>query len=84
MSNGLAIAAVTASLRRSADGRAGDPDVTARPLDKARATGIAGDQLNLFLYHTQVERRLAEHRHAAAGPNRGRRAIRRCRSTSSI
>ena len=54
MSNGFAIAAVTASLRALLIDRLGISDVTARPLDKARE-GIAGDQVNLFLYHTQVE-----------------------------
>jgi hypothetical protein len=54
MSNGFAIAAATASLRALLMDRLGIPDVTARPLDKAR-DGIAGDQINLFLYHTQVE-----------------------------
>jgi hypothetical protein len=54
MSNGLAIAAVTATLRSLLSDKLGLPDVTARPPDKARE-GIAGDQVNLFLYHIQVE-----------------------------
>ncbi len=54
MSNGLAIAAVTATLRSLLSDKLGLPDVTARPPDKAR-DGIAGDQVNLFLYHIQVE-----------------------------
>jgi hypothetical protein len=54
MSNGYAIAAVTASLRALLIQGLKILDVTARPLDKAR-DGIAGDQVNLFLYHTQVE-----------------------------
>ena len=54
MSNGLAIAAVTATLRSLLSDKLGLPDVTARSPDKAR-DGIAGDQVNLFLYHIQVE-----------------------------
>jgi hypothetical protein len=53
MSNGLAIAAVSASLRALLSARLNGLNVTARALDKARDG--AGDQLNLFLYHAQVE-----------------------------
>jgi hypothetical protein len=58
MSNPLAIAAVTATLRNLLDQGANvDPDlsgasVTTLPLDQAR-TGVTGPQLNLFLYQTQ-------------------------------
>ena len=57
MSNPLAIAAVTATLRNLLSlGITSDPDlagasVTTLPLDKARTNG-GGNQLNLFLYHT--------------------------------
>jgi uncharacterized protein DUF4255 len=58
MSNALAIAATTASLRRllhtgiqSLDKTLTDLEVTAQPLDRAR-TGITTAQLNLFLYQT--------------------------------
>jgi len=55
MSNGLAIAAVTATLRNLLIQKV-IPDVTARPLDLAKVRdGIAGDQLNLFLYHAQLD-----------------------------
>lgn len=54
MSNGFAIAAVSATLRQLLIDRLGITDVTTRPLDKARE-GLAGDQVNLFLYHAQVE-----------------------------
>jgi hypothetical protein len=49
MSNSLAIAAVTATLRSLLMRGVGILDVTARPLDTARGA-ISGDQLNLFLY----------------------------------
>src|SRR5277367_4765553 len=57
MSNPLAIAAVTATLRQLLQtGLAADPDlndvtVTIQPLDRARTGGNAANQLNLFLYH---------------------------------
>lgn len=51
MSNPLAIAAVTTTLRSLLIGRLGPVDVTARPLDKAR-NGANTNQLNLFLYQT--------------------------------
>lgn len=51
MSNGLAIAAVTATLRSLLDAGL-KVHVTARPLDKARK---GGDQVNLFLYTTQID-----------------------------
>ena len=55
MSNALAIAAVTATLRNLLT--RGVPDlpnqnVTAKPLDKARPASADKDQLNLFLYQT--------------------------------
>ena len=59
MSNALAIAAVTATLRFLLEKSIqADPDlpgtlVTAKPLDKARGTHT-GRQLNLFLYQSQV------------------------------
>ena len=49
MSNQLAIAAVTATLRSLLVRGVGIPDVTARPLDNARRS-VTGNQLNLFLY----------------------------------
>lgn len=49
MSNPLAIAAVTATLRNLLIRGVGINDVTARPLDNARRNA-AGHQLNLFLY----------------------------------
>lgn len=59
MSNSLAIAAVTTTLRHLLQQRFdtdgfGGITVTTRPLDKARDNNItSGDQVNLFLYHTQ-------------------------------
>jgi uncharacterized protein DUF4255 len=50
MSNRLAIAAVTATLRSLLAAGVGISEVTARPLDTARGDGSNGDQLNLFLY----------------------------------
>src|SRR6185503_6101191 len=50
MSNRLAIAAVTATLRSLLATGVGIPDVTARPLDLARGDSDSGEQLNLFLY----------------------------------
>src|SRR5215207_1594746 len=54
MSNPLAIAAVTMTLRSLLDRALGAPgvDVTTKPPDKAR-TGT-GDQINLFLYQTSI------------------------------
>ncbi|HEY7182471.1 MAG TPA: DUF4255 domain-containing protein [Blastocatellia bacterium] len=49
MSNALAIAAVTATLRGLIIRGTGIPDVTARPLDNARRSPT-GNQINLFLY----------------------------------
>lgn len=58
MSDALAIAAVTHAIRsllfREADAATPGTEVTTKPLDKAR-DGIAGPQLNLFLYHTAIE-----------------------------
>jgi uncharacterized protein DUF4255 len=53
MSNGLAIAAATATLRSLLAKGLGIGNVTARALDKARDG--SGDQVNLFLYHTQID-----------------------------
>ena len=49
MSNPLAIAAVTATLRNLLVHGVHISEVTARPLDLARRSAV-GDQLNLFLY----------------------------------
>lgn len=54
MSNGFAIAAVSATLRQLLIDGLQISNVTVRPLDKARQ-GIDKDQVNLFLYHTQVD-----------------------------
>jgi hypothetical protein len=54
MSNPLAIAAVTTTLRSLLIGRLGAVDVTARPLDKAR-NGANTNQINLFLYQTAAD-----------------------------
>jgi Pvc16 N-terminal domain len=61
MSNPLAIAAVTATLRNlliegfSADGFDDNVSVTTQSLDKARGTNTnLGSQVNLFLYQTQI------------------------------
>jgi len=57
MSNPLAIAAVTATLRNLLQkALATDPDlnditVTTQPLDRARVNGNAANQMNVFLYH---------------------------------
>src|SRR5258706_7820799 len=57
MSNPLAIAAVTATLRNLLQtGLARDPDlnditVTMQPLDRARLGGNTANQMNVFLYH---------------------------------
>lgn len=57
MSNTLAIAAVTTTLRsllfQGVREELGSGSVTARPLDKARGTSDT-NQINLFLYHTAV------------------------------
>jgi hypothetical protein len=67
MSNSLAIAAVTETLRKllddginmdpnidpNSDGKLAGTAVTVRPVDRAR-TNMNGLQLNLFLYHTVV------------------------------
>jgi hypothetical protein len=57
MSNSLALAAVTATLRsllfQGVRDELGSGSVTARPLDKARGTSD-NNQINLFLYHTAV------------------------------
>ncbi|MCC5604910.1 DUF4255 domain-containing protein [Nostoc favosum] len=60
MSNALAIAAVTITLRHLLQERfdvesSGGITVTTRPLDKVRdSTVSSGDQVNLFLYDTQI------------------------------
>jgi hypothetical protein len=53
MSNGLAIAAVSATLRQLLMKGLESANVTVRSLDKARE-GLGGHQVNLFLYHTQI------------------------------
>jgi hypothetical protein len=53
MSNPLAIAAATATLRILLRDGAGVANVTVQPLDTARK-GSSGDQLNLFLYQTSI------------------------------
>jgi hypothetical protein len=61
MSNALAIAAVTSTLRNLLqDGFDADPDlpgvtVTTKPLDKARGANDNGSQVNLFLYQTMLD-----------------------------
>lgn len=61
MSNALAIATVTATLRNLLqDGFDADPDlpgvaVTTRPPDKARGNNDTGSQVNLFLYQTAID-----------------------------
>ena len=54
MSNALAIAAVTTTLRSLLIGRLGAVSVTARPLDKARSA-TNSNQVNLFLYQTMAD-----------------------------
>lgn len=53
MSNALAIAAATATLRQLLIHGLNISDVTVRPLDTARK-GLASNQVNLFLYQTAV------------------------------
>jgi hypothetical protein len=55
MSNGLAIAAATATLRALLISKLGIPNVTVRPLDKARDPMSGDQQVNLFLYHTEID-----------------------------
>ncbi|MBV6625812.1 MAG: DUF4255 domain-containing protein [Rivularia sp. (in: Bacteria)] len=56
MSNSLAIAAVTTTLRniiaRGIGDELGSGGVTTRPPDKARENGESSNQINIFLYHT--------------------------------
>jgi hypothetical protein len=54
MSNALAIAAATATLRSLLIRGLGIPDVTVKPLDTARK-GSSSDQVNLFLYQTAID-----------------------------
>lgn len=54
MSNSLAIAAATATLRSLLLRGLGISEVTVKPPDTAR-TGLAGDQVNLFLYQTSID-----------------------------
>lgn len=54
MSNALAIAAATATLRQLLIHGLNIPDVTVRPLDTARK-GLASNQVNLFLYQTAID-----------------------------
>ena len=57
MSNSLAIAAVTATLRNlliqglTSEADLADTTVTMQPLDRARTNGQTANQMNLFLYH---------------------------------
>jgi hypothetical protein len=59
MSNALAIAAVTATLRNllhtglTADHNLADATVTMQPVDRARTNGESANQMNIFLYHVQ-------------------------------
>jgi hypothetical protein len=59
MSNSLAIAAVTATLRNllhaglALETDLADVVVTMQPLDRARPNGTSGNQVNIFLYHVQ-------------------------------
>jgi len=56
MSDDLAIAAVTATLKHLLTDAAtvmDNPKITTQPLDKAR-TGSGDNQINVFLYHTEV------------------------------
>ena len=53
MSNSLAIAAATATLRSLLIKGLGISDITVKPVDAARK-GVAGDQVNLFLYQTSI------------------------------
>ena len=54
MSNALAIAAATATLRSLLLHGLGISDVTTKPLDLARK-GLSSTQVNLFLYQTEVD-----------------------------
>lgn len=57
MSNSLAIAAVTATLRNlltqglTTEADLADTSVTMQPLDRARTNGQTANQMNVFLYH---------------------------------
>ena len=53
MSNSLAIAAATATLRSLLIRGLGNSEVTVKPLDIARK-GVTGNQINLFLYQTSI------------------------------
>jgi len=55
MSNALAIAAVTATLRALLIRKLGIPGITAQSPDKARPASASGDQVNLFLYQTMPD-----------------------------
>ncbi len=54
MSNGLAIAAVTSTLKLLLESHLNLHPVSTFPPDKAR-NGNTGDQINLFLYHTAID-----------------------------
>jgi hypothetical protein len=54
MSNALAIAAATATLRSLLIRGLGIPDVTIKPPDAARKS-LTGNQVNLFLYQTSID-----------------------------
>ncbi|MFJ1877767.1 DUF4255 domain-containing protein [Streptomyces sp. KS_5] len=53
MSNSLAVAAVTATLRARLFARLGGPQVTVAPPDKAPGA-VSGDHVNLFLYRADL------------------------------
>ncbi|MEL6816733.1 MAG: DUF4255 domain-containing protein, partial [Cyanobacteria bacterium J06598_3] len=69
MSNALAIAAVTATLRNLINRRlnddAGSGSVTAKPPDKARDNREGTNQINLFLYRTHHNNGFQSGRHLA-------------------
>lgn len=54
MSNALAVAAATVTLRSLLIGGLGIPDVTIKPPDTARK-GLTGNQVNVFLYQTAID-----------------------------
>lgn len=60
MSNSLAIAAATATLRSLLMHGLGISDVTIKPPDSARK-GTTGNQVNLFLYQTSIDAALRNH-----------------------
>ena len=68
MSNSLAIAAVTATIRNlltvgiATDSELNDTTITMQPLDRARPAGGSDNQLNIFLYQTLPNAALAQPR----------------------